>query len=215
MIHLDGVSIQSGSFALRDLTFRIESGEYAALMGKTGSGKTTILEAICGLRPVTAGKIEIKGIDVTHSRPGERGIGYVPQDGALFSTMTVREHLGFALSIRRWKRSAIDVRIAELAGWLGLTELLDRGVRGLSGGERQRIALGRGLSFTPTVVLFDEPLSALDEESRSDVRSVVEETREREGLTVLHVTHSSEDVQLLADRILDLRDGSVTERAAD
>ena len=163
MIELRNLCVTSGQFALRDVSFRIERGEYAVLMGQTGQGKSTILEALCGLRSVTSGLVIIDGHDVTRADPADRQIGYVPQDLALFPTMTVREHLAFALKLRRAKPLLIRERVQEMADLLGLFPLLDRRVQGLSGGESQRVALGRALSFHPPVLLLDEPLSALDE----------------------------------------------------
>src|SRR5205085_3681962 len=133
-----------GAFAVEGLSFTTGTGEYAVLMGRTGCGKTTLLEAICGLKPVRAGRIRLLGRDVTNLPPADRGVGYVPQDLALFPTMTVREHLGFALHIRG-RHGEIPDRVAELSRLLGLGALLDRGPQGLSGGESQRVALGRAL----------------------------------------------------------------------
>src|SRR5438270_1356609 len=107
MISVENLAIRAGSFALDKLTFQVASGEYAVLMGKTGTGKTTILEAICGLRQVTAGSLRLHGRDVTQLHPADRGVGYVPQDLSLFPTLTVREHLSFALQIRRAAAAAI------------------------------------------------------------------------------------------------------------
>src|SRR5262249_44849942 len=126
MIHLDHLCLRAGAFALDDLSLTVATGEYAVLMGRTGCGKTTLLEALCGLRPVSSGRIVLLGRDVTHLRPAERDIGYVPQDLALFPTLTVREHLAFALVVRRWAATAIDNRVAELAGLLGIGHLLGR-----------------------------------------------------------------------------------------
>src|SRR5438093_7815969 len=108
MIHLANVTLRAGAFALANLSFQVPTGGYAALMGKTGSGKTTILEAICGLRPLERGRIRLMDQDATDWPPARRGLGYVPQDRALFNTMTVAEHLAFALTIRRWPRTDID-----------------------------------------------------------------------------------------------------------
>ena len=101
MISIRGLSLRAGSFLLKDVHFDVPSGGYAAPMGRTGSGKTTLLEAVTGLKPILQGTIEIDGIDVTHFKPAQRNIGYVPQDGALFSGMSVRDHLAFALVVRR------------------------------------------------------------------------------------------------------------------
>lgn len=204
MIELQDITIQSGAFRLANVSLSLARGEYAALMGKTGQGKTTIIEAICGLRTVTQGKIIIDGQDVTHLPPAQRGVGYVPQDLALFPTMTVRENLAFALRIRR-KPQAVD----ELVDWLGIAPLLNRRVTMLSGGEAQRTALGRALSFEPKVLLLDEPFSALDDETRNEMHRLMREVRQRTGVTVLHITHNRSEAEALADRVITIEGGKV------
>lgn len=209
MIALQDLAVRLGSFKLEGITFEIPTGEYAVLMGRTGSGKTTILEAICGLKPVAGGRILLDGEDVTHQKPAVRRIGFVPQEGALFSVMTVREQIGFALSIRREPRKHIHDRVHELSTLLGIGHLLDRTPHGLSGGERQRVALGRALSASPRFLCLDEPLSALDEETRDEMYTLLKSVQRQTGVTTLHITHNKEDVQRLADRTLYLRDGRV------
>lgn len=202
MIELRSISIALGAFSLRDVSFSIPSGKYGVLMGQTGCGKTTLLEAIAGLRPLAAGSIKLNHIDVTHLSPAERGIGYVPQDLALFPTMTVREHLAFALHVRHWSKAAIEQRVSELADLLHISPLLNRSLHGLSGGEQQRIALGRALSFRPRLLLMDEPLSALDESTRRHMYDLLKRVQQHEHVTALHVTHSSEEAAALADCVL-------------
>jgi molybdate/tungstate transport system ATP-binding protein len=209
MIRVEHLSVRAGPFALRDVSFEVRTGEHAFLMGKTGSGKTTLLEAICGLRPVTAGAIRLMEKDVTGWPPAQRGIGFVPQDAALFHHLTIREHLSFALTIRRWPRNQVEARVAELADWLGLGDLLDRKPPGLSGGEAQRVALGRALSFRPDILCLDEPLSALDDETRSEMGELLRSVRAQTGVTLLHITHNLSEAGRLADRILLLKDGAV------
>ena len=182
-------------------------------MGRTGCGKTTLLEAICGLRRIRSGTITLAERDVTWLKPAERGIGYVPQDGALFSTMTVREHLAFALVVRKVQRQAIRRRIAELAELLGIGDLMHRKPKGLSGGERQRVALGRALSFEPPVLMLDEPLSALDEATRDQMYDVLRRVSGLPGVTTLHITHSREDAQELADSLFVFEDGRIQEQS--
>jgi ABC-type sugar transport system ATPase subunit len=207
MISLRHITVQAGAFRLGDVSLEIPAGSHTALMGRTGSGKTTLLEGLCGLRRVSAGSVWIGGREVTHLPPGERGIGLVPQDGALFDHLTVREHLEFALEVRGWPPDRRESRSRDLAEWLGLTALLDRFPAGLSGGERQRVALGRALAFHPPVLCLDEPLSALDEDTRTEIIAVLSEIRARTGITTLHITHNRSEAERLADRILQLRDG--------
>ncbi|MEX0791989.1 MAG: ABC transporter ATP-binding protein [Pirellulaceae bacterium] len=204
------LTIRCGQFSLEGVSFEVEAGEYATLMGKTGSGKTTLIEAICGLRPILSGCILLNGRDVTRLKPAQREVGYVPQDGALFSTMTVRQHLGFALMIRKRKKGEMERRVAELAELLGLAHLLERLPAGLSGGESQRVALGRALSASPGVLCLDEPLSALDETTREEMYTLLKIARDETGVTALHITHSQHESDRLADRVLRLNEGRVT-----
>lgn len=199
MIELSAVTIRIGNFQLRDLSFRVETGQYAVVMGKTGIGKTTILEAICGLRSVHAGRILINNVDVSRWTPADRNVGYTPQDLALFPTLTVREHLEFAMKVRRRPSKETADRIAELADLLEIAPLLERRTKGLSGGEAQRVALGRALSFRPNVLLLDEPLSALDAETRLTTQGLLRNLNKVTGVTILHVTHNQEEADALGD----------------
>jgi ABC-type sugar transport system ATPase subunit len=212
MIELDQVAIRSGPFVLGGVQLVISEGAYAVLMGGTGEGKTTILEAICGLRQVTAGRVLLSGTDVTRWKPANRGVGYVPQDLALFPSITVRGHLEFALRLRGWSRNATAERVDELAGVLGIAPLLKRRVQKLSGGEAQRVALGRALSFRPQVLLLDEPLNALDETTRDRLCVLLRSLQQKSGLTVLHVTHSRAEARALAEKLFVLEKGRLDER---
>ena len=200
MIELRNVTVRSGTFSLPRITLQIQSGEYAVLMGTTGRGKTTLLESICGLRRVEEGQILIHGRDVTGWSPADREIGYVPQDLALFPTLTVQQHLEFALRLRKQSAAVISERTKELSEVLGIEHLLKRSIVGLSGGESQRVALGRALSFRPSVLLLDEPLSALDESTRLEMHDLLRRVKQSTGVTTLHVTHSAAEAESLADR---------------
>jgi ABC-type sugar transport system ATPase subunit len=208
MIRLDSISWRAGAFGLEKVSFTVPAGRYGVLMGKTGGGKTSLLEIICGLRYPSAGRVWLGERDVTDLAPGERGIGYVPQDGALFPTMTVREQLGFALRLRSLPA---DERVAELAAPLGIAHLLDRKPDGLSGGERQRVALGRALAARPQVLLLDEPLSALDDDTREPLADLLRTVQRATAVTVLHITHNRSEAARLADVLLRLEDGRVRE----
>jgi molybdate/tungstate transport system ATP-binding protein len=209
VIQLRDVSIEQGAFRLAGVSLEVPTGQYGVLMGKTGCGKTSLLEAVAGLRPIRGGGVTLGGRDVTDLAPGERGIGYVPQDAALFYTMTVRQHLAFALTVRDWTGRAIQERVTELANWLEIAHLLDRRPAGLSGGEAQRVALGRALSFHPKVVLLDEPLSSLDERTRTSMIALLAGLRKGGDVTVLHVTHNTGEAEQLADVRYRLEGGRV------
>jgi ABC-type sugar transport system ATPase subunit len=212
MIELQKVSWQVDGFSLTGVSCVVPKGDYAVLMGPTGCGKTTVVEIICGLRKATAGRVLVAGADVTGRQPRDRNIGYVPQDGALFPTMTVREQIGFGLQVRRRSKDAIDEVVMRLAQELGIDHLLERGVHGLSGGERQRVALGRALAVEPRVLLLDEPISALDEDMRDGMMTLLKKIQKEHGITVLHVTHSSKEAEQLADCVLRMENGVIEVR---
>ena len=209
MIQLNDLSITAGDFQLSKINFTLPTGKYGVLMGRTGSGKTTVLEAIAGLSTVTGGQIILGKTDVTQLKPSQRNLGYVPQDGALFDTMSVQEHLSFALTIRKVSKTEINRRVQELANLLEITDLLDRSPLKLSGGERQRVALGRALSFQPTTLLLDEPLSALDEATHDQICKLLHTVQQHTGVTVLHITHSMSEANRLADRLFRIEEGQV------
>ncbi|MBT3293985.1 MAG: ATP-binding cassette domain-containing protein [Verrucomicrobia bacterium] len=209
MIVLDHVSIEQDAFRMQDVCIEVPRGAYAVLMGATGSGKTTLLEVICGLRRPTAGRILLGGEDLTDATPAGRDVGYVPQDGALFKTMTVFEQLAFALMVRRENPEIIEARVIELAELLGIQHLLDRTPDGLSGGECQRVGLGRALSFRPRILLLDEPLCALDDETRSQIVDLLRQVREHTGVTTLHVTHNKSEADQLGTMGLRIENGCV------
>ena len=213
MIEVENLTIQQGDFSIANVSFTVPEGTYGVLMGSTGSGKTSILEAVCGLRPIVSGRIVLTGVDVSHAKSADRNIGYVPQEGVLFQKMTVRQHLAFALKIRKWDNHQIQQRIDKLAELLGIGHLLHRRPKGLSGGERQRVALGRALSFKPEVLLLDEPLCALDDEVRHQMCNLLKYVQQDQGTTSLHVTHSTSEAIRLADYLFRIVGGKVVEFA--
>lgn len=213
MIRVENMCVRAGAFRLANVSFTLPEGSYAVLMGRTGCGKTTLLEALCGLRRVQSGRVWLDGAEVTHWDPARRGIGYVPQDRALFQTMTVEANLAFGLAVRGMPAAQIQARVRPLAEMLGIAHLLPRRPQGLSGGEAQRVALGRALAIEPRILCLDEPLSALDEETRGEMYELLKTVRARTGVTTLHVTHHPEDARQLADRVFRLENGVITEAA--
>ena len=211
MVHFENITIRLDGFCLENINLHIPEGAYAVLMGRTGCGKTTVLEAACGLRPIEQGRIHLMGKDVTGVPPGRRNVGLVPQDGALFATMTVEEHLGFALRVRHRPKREITARAHELAEWLEISHLLHRRPHGLSGGERQRVAIGRALAAHPGILFLDEPLSALDEETHGGMLYLLRHVHQDTGVTVMHITHNRREAKALAQSLIILRDGQFIE----
>lgn len=211
MIRLENIYIRVGNFRVENISFEVPTGGYCALMGKTGCGKTTVLESICGLKPVSKGRIFLMDREITRERAANRGVGFVPQDLALFPTMTIREHLAFALTIRKADGKTIARRVDELAELLGLGDLLDRKPAGLSGGESQRVALGRALSASPDILCLDEPLSALDDETREEMFGLLKRVKQETRVTTLHITHNMSETNTLADMLLRMEDGRMVQ----
>jgi ABC-type sugar transport system ATPase subunit len=209
VIRLQNISWKAGAFALDNVSFAVPAATYAVLMGRTGTGKTSLVEIICGLRAPQSGQVWLNDRDVTRMAPGQRGLGFVPQDGALFPALTVAEQIGFALRIQKAPSASIDATVRELAAEMAITHLLDRRPPGLSGGEKQRVALARALAAKPGVLLLDEPLAAVDEDTQSDLIHLLKRTQQQHQITVLHVTHSRREAEALADLRLRLENNAV------
>jgi len=210
MILLDHITWHAPAFRLEDVSFSVPAEKYAVLMGKTGTGKTTLLEIICGLRRPESGRVHLGDRDVTGEAPGSRGLGYVPQDGALFPTMTVRGQIGFGLKMKGMPSQRTGEIVNQLAGEVGIAHLLERKPSGLSGGEKQRVALARALALQPRVLLLDEPLASVDEETQDDLIALLRRTQRDHRITVLHVTHSRREADALGEVRLNLEGGQVT-----
>ncbi|WP_323765977.1 sn-glycerol-3-phosphate ABC transporter ATP-binding protein UgpC [Marinovum sp.] len=190
-----------------DLT--IEDGEFCVFVGPSGCGKSTLLRMISGLEEQSSGMIEIGGRDVSRAEPSERGIAMVFQNYALYPHLTVRENIGFGLSLARRPKSEIAEKVAAVAETLQLGAYLDRKPKALSGGQRQRVAIGRAIVRDPQVFLFDEPLSNLDAALRSQMRIELTELHERLGATMIYVTHDQVEAMTMADKIVVLNGGRI------
>jgi len=199
MLSCKEVEYSVGRFRLRPFSLELEKGEYCALLGPSGSGKTVILELIAGLRRVHKGRIMIEGKDYTREPPQKRPVGILFQDYALFPHMNVYDNIAYALKISGMTKPDIFRTIQTSVHELDIVHLLDRFPDTLSGGEKQRVALARTLMKHPSVLLLDEPLSALDAGLR-DASAALLKKLSSDGLTVLHVTHDPKEVELLAHR---------------
>jgi multiple sugar transport system ATP-binding protein len=204
--HIDKV-YPNGYVAARDLSLEVNDGELLVLVGPSGSGKSTVLRLMAGLERVTDGVIRIGDRDVTDLPPQQRDIAMVFQNYALYPHMTVRENLGFGLSIRKQPPAVIEERVRAIAASLGLDALLDRKPAQLSGGQRQRVALGRAIVREPLAFLFDEPLSNLDAQLRVETRVELSRLHRKLGATMVYVTHDQSEALTLGDRIAVLKEG--------
>lgn len=189
------------------LDLHIHDGEFVVLVGPSGCGKSTTLRMIAGLESVTSGDLFIGDRRVNDLSPKDRDIAMVFQSYALYPHMSVRENMAFGLKVRKTPEAEIVKSVDQVAGWLGLQELLDRKPRQLSGGQRQRVAMGRAIVRRPQAFLFDEPLSNLDAKLRSDVRAEIARLRRRLGTTTVYVTHDQVEAMTLADRVVLLNAG--------
>jgi molybdate/tungstate transport system ATP-binding protein len=189
----------TGSFRLGPLSLDVPSGAYFVLMGPPGAGKSVLLECLCGIRALDAGRVLIDDADVTARAPGARAIAYVPQDYALFPHLTVARNIAFGLRAHGVAAREAVSRTAAMARTLGIDAILPRRIAGLSGGERQRVALARALVLEPKVLLLDEPVSALDEVTRQEVSAQLLALHRRFALTTIHVSHNQEEACTLAD----------------
>ena len=197
-IRIDNLAVDLGSFHLRDINLTLESGDFFALMGPTGAGKSVLLEALVGLVPIVGGDIFINDRKITNLAPEKRGISIVYQDYALFPHLTVLDNIRYGLRFQPHKRSFAP--IDELVERLNLNHLLQRYPETLSGGEQQRVALARALAVSPDILLLDEPLSALDPNFRQDLRAHLKTLHQASGATFMMVTHDFSEALSLAQR---------------
>ena len=210
-VELRHLEVDLIEFLLTDVSLEIAAGEYFVILGPTGAGKTVLLEAIAGLHRPSNGQILIDGEEVVHTPPEYRGIGFVYQDYVLFPNLTVAGNIEFGLHVRGVPREQREQRVRELAEWFGIVHLLDRQVSTLSGGESQRIALARALAVEPRLLLLDEPLGALDPETRERLQAELIRIHQEWGITFVHVTHDFEEAIALADRTCILNEGGIVQ----
>lgn len=199
-LEVKNLSVHAGQFTLSNVSINIPTGQCGVLMGRSGAGKTTLMEGLCGLRSVEGGSVFLSGKNITHLRPGERGIGLVPQDTVLFPHMTVREHLAFGPTLKRWDKNKIDERVENLGESLGISDLLARSPYGLSGGEGKRIAIGRAIAAKPDLLCLDEALTGLDQETHHSTIALIANVIREENLTTLYITHREDEADALGGR---------------
>ncbi len=196
---------------IKGIDLDIEPNEFVVFVGPSGCGKSTLLRLIAGLEGITAGDLDIGGTRMNEVDPSKRGIAMVFQSYALYPHMSVRQNMGFALKFAGVPKPEIDEQVNEAARILELEPLMNRRPAELSGGQRQRVAIGRAIVRHPEVFLFDEPLSNLDAELRVHMRIEIARLHKELKTTIIYVTHDQVEAMTLADKIVVMRDGEVSQ----
>jgi multiple sugar transport system ATP-binding protein len=199
---------------IKGVDLEINNGEFTVFVGPSGCGKSTLLRMIAGLEDISAGDMFIGEKRVNELPPKDRSVAMVFQSYAIFPHMTVRENIGFGLTIAKTPKAEKDSKVQEAARILQMEHLLDRRPSQLSGGQRQRVAIGRAITRKPEVFLFDEPLSNLDAALRMDMRMEIGKLHQQLGATMIYVTHDQVEAMTLADKIVVLKDGEVMQAGA-
>ena len=199
---------------IKGVDLEIKDGEFTVFVGPSGCGKSTLLRMIAGLEGISGGEMSIGDTLVNEVQPKDRGVAMVFQSYAIFPHMTVRENIGFGLTIAKTPKAEKEAKIAEAARILQMEHLLERRPSQLSGGQRQRVAIGRAITRNPEVFLFDEPLSNLDAALRMDMRMEIGKLHNQLKATMIYVTHDQVEAMTLADKIVVLKDGEVMQAGA-
>ncbi|KQV70385.1 ABC transporter ATP-binding protein [Rhizobium sp. Root1220] len=214
-LELNSVACQYGNTkVLNDINLSVARGEFVALLGSSGCGKTTLLRVLAGFITPSAGQVSVRHRDVTVLPPDKRGMALVFQSYALWPHMTVAQNIGYGLKLKRVPKTEIAERVGAMQTLLGLDGLGNRKPSALSGGQRQRVALGRALAVDPEILLLDEPLSNLDARIRLTVRHELRALQKRLGITAIHVTHDREEAMVMADRIVIMNAGRIAQQGS-
>jgi|WetSurSiteA1Bulk_404760.scaffolds.fasta_scaffold18496_2 ABC-type Fe3+/spermidine/putrescine transport system ATPase subunit len=208
MLSLRNICKKLGNFALTDINIDIQVGEYFVLLGRSGSGKTQLLELIAGLSIPDSGEVWINNQNATFRKIQDRQVGLVFQDYAIFPNMTVYGNIAYPLHCQKLKRKEIHEKVVRIAGEMNIPDLLDRFSDNLSGGELQRVALARTLVNHPKILLLDEPMASIDASLKEDIKRILRRLN-RNGLTIIHVTHDFREAISLANRVGVIHNGSV------
>jgi ABC-type Fe3+/spermidine/putrescine transport system ATPase subunit len=199
---------------LDDVSFSIVEGESLALLGPSGSGKSTTLRLIAGLEAPDSGEISLRGKRIEHLRARDRNLGVIFQNYALFPRMTVAENISFGLRIRKWGKNKREAVVNRLLDLIGLRDQRDKFPRQISGGQQQRVAIARALAYEPDLLLFDEPFSALDPQTRTGLRREIRALLRKLRIPALFITHDQEEAMQMGDQIAILNRGRLEQLGA-
>lgn len=213
MLRLININRQLGDFALTDINLEISDGQYYILLGRSGSGKTQLLELIAGLEYPDTGRIILDNEDITRLKIQNRKVGIVFQDYAVFPHMTVSGNIAYPLRVRNESKNSIAEKVEKAADSMNIRHLLERSTEKLSGGEMQRVALARTLITSPRLLLLDEPLSSLDTSLKDDLKRLLRNLN-KEGQTIIHVTHDYGDVISLAKKVGVIHNGKIIQEGS-
>lgn len=208
-ISIRGLTVTRGSFTLRVDALEVAPREVFAILGRTGSGKTVLMESIAGAFPLDAGSILLDGKDVESLPIQQRHLGVVYQDHALFPHMTVRENIAYGLRMNGVARDEIERRVSAQMELFGIEGIAHKHPGIISGGEAQRTALARALVLQPEILLLDEPFSALDPSTKERMYETVRDIHARFDCTIVFVTHDFNEAAMLADRVGIVLEGSL------
>lgn len=194
---------------IEDISFSLDEGELAVVVGESGCGKTTLLRSAMGFMKNTSGQVLINGKDVYSTNIAKCNIGYVSQEYGLYPSMTVYENIAYPLKTVHTPLDEVDIRVKSIAEKLGMGLFLTRKPKQLSGGQNQRVAVARALVKNPNIVLFDEPFSNLDEPTRAEMDDMIKEYHKNSNTAFLFVTHNQKEAFTLADKIIVMNDGKI------
>lgn len=214
-VRFEGVSKRYGdTTVLHSIDLKVRRGEFLTLLGPSGSGKTTILNIISGSTLPTTGRVFLDGEDVTNKPPRERGLGMVFQNYALMPHMTVFENVAFPLKVRNWKADNIKRQVLATLDKVGLAGFAQRKPKELSGGQQQRVSIARCLVYSPSIILMDEPLGALDKKLRDQLQGEIKSLHRDIGTTLIYVTHDQEEALNLSDKVCLMNHGRIEQLGA-
>lgn len=194
---------------LNNISFTVKDGEFLSILGPSGCGKTTLLKILIGIEKPTSGEILKKGINITNLDTGKREMGMVFQNYALFPNMTVLDNVKYALNIKLKNNTKAKEEALKMLKVVNMEEHLNKYPHELSGGQQQRVAIARTLSLNPDIILFDEPMSALDADNRLGLRKELKEIQKKFKTTMIYITHDQEEAFSLSDRVMVMHEGNI------